>query len=162
MNTIDLEEVTSRWQETGELTRGVFVTAFGGKPLSSMEEAREAFCLAMGESALLTYMNPLGRTRAEMSEKILRMGHDWAGNWINVTLTFFQYPAQVQTSFARDRRFWLSWSEVTNQVWSATASVKDWRRYTGHSDDKSFEKETRRAMRDARALLRLIDESYFE
>lgn len=150
MNSLDLAgtilvfNATGHWPQTG-----VYITAFGGRPIKGDEDLLE--CL--GESALLTYLNPKDKTRQELGHKCIQLGHDWAMHWCNVTLTFFGFRPEVQLAWARDKRFWLSWSERTEHVWSATGSCKDWIRYTNHGDDASFTPTVRQAMREARSCL---------
>lgn len=157
MRTKDLAEVVKAHRAGEPWPEGVWITAFGGRPIRGDEDLLE--CL--GESALLTYLNPKGRSRRDLGALCMNLGHDWCGHWVNLTLTFFGYLPAVQHAWTRDRRFWISWSEATDAVWSATGSIKDWKRYTSHSDDPSFCGEVRAAMRDARACLSTFSD-YFD
>jgi hypothetical protein len=43
--------------------------------------------------------------------------------------------------------------DITGQVWAATAGLKEWRKYLSYREDKSFDKATRAAMREAQRVL---------
>lgn len=151
---VDLEMLVERPEP------GVHVTSIGGMP-APLVPAGWSIAACLGESALLTKMNPRRRSRAELGGMCIEQGHLWAGNWIMLGLTFVGYRESVHLAWARDRRFWLSWSEARADIWTATGSVAEWIRYLGHWRSESFEPDVRRAMDHARSALRRLD-PYFD
>lgn len=145
MKTLDLADAVRRYHDGEGWPSGVWLTAFGGRPIRPDDD----ILTCLGESALLTRLNPKSKTRAELGALCLDLGHDWGGHWVTLTLTFFGYDPRVQQAWARDSRFRLSWSERTDEAWSATGSIKDWRRYTSFRADASFHAVVRSAMADA-------------
>lgn len=125
---------------------------------------QEALCSgvldALGHSAVLTYMNPHGRTLAELGAMCAERHHAWAYRWLTAGILLCGHDLSVELAFARDSRFMLSWTEVDPHVepraFVATATLKDWLAFTAHATDCSFGGAIRAAMRECAEQLALI------
>lgn len=161
--------VATRACELLETLPPVSITALGGFPFSkdgdeirwcgqpiSLIGLRYTISHALAESALLTYTNKNNKSLDDLANLCKGLGHDWAYRWVNITLLFSNFSPKVELAFARDTRFFMSWIVMPNDtpspVFAATGSIKDWLSYLNHQDDKSFDSETREAMRDAYAI----------
>lgn len=143
------------------------ITAVGGFPIietpsgfkwcgNSVDDIPSHLKDALGLSAVLTYTNKSNKSLEELGNICIDKNHNWAYHWINVSITFTKHLPIVELSFARDTRFYLSWvvSKLGySEVFTATASIKDWVDYTNHEDDSSFDISTRQAMKRARPLI---------
>lgn len=141
--------------EMHEEGRRAEVTAIGGFPAHMMPDSW-SIETCLGESSLLTYMNPRGKSRAALGAQAIDKGHMWAGHWINLSITFWEHQ-RAEIALARDKRFWISWSERSDYVFTATGSINEWTRYLAHHDDPSFSRFARAAMIDARDALIELD-----
>lgn len=125
------------------------VTYFG-TPVT-LDLLREQIRLGLGFGGVLTYMNRSRFSLEKLADLSLEADHDWAMHSVNITLCFSGAPTFVEMSFARDRRFHLSWvdSSAQNENWdmprlfTATASWKDWRSFLRHQDSPDFQPSVR-------------------
>lgn len=162
--------VAERLAELAAQLPTVSIAAIGGFPViqsgneltwcdgpATHERIERHLTAALGWSAVLTYTNKSGKSLAELGEMCRGKNHLWGLRWLNATLVFARQPLAAQLAFARDTRFYLSWTveeaEVTGQVFAATASLKEWGRYLARREDKSFDQATRAAMREAHLVL---------
>jgi hypothetical protein len=132
------------------------------------ELLQEQIRLGLGFGGVLTYMNRGGHTLGQLAEMSLDNDHDWAMRNITATLCFANAPTFVEMSFARDRRFHLSWVEPRaktdwnkHRVFTATASLKDWRKYIYNRDSTDFLKTQRTWLHDAHKVVTLLAPEYF-
>lgn len=119
------------------------VTYFG-HPVTP-ESIEQQMRLALGFGGVLTYMNSGGHTLGELADMSLRKDHDWSMHSANATVCFVGCPTFVEMSFARDGRFHLAWVEPRSRtdweggrVFTATASLKRWRKYIANKDSADF------------------------
>lgn len=127
-----------------------------GAPISP-ERLRSGLIEALGQSAILTYLNPKHRSLEEMGERCLKDGHTWALHALPITLCFAGHPAFVEMSFNRDGSFMQggSWVEApvidaTNgRIFTMHGSIKAWKRYLGYRNDPGFMKPQREALSQA-------------
>ncbi len=124
---------------------GKDVVTYFGVPIT-VDLLRRQLGLGLGFGGVLTYVNRTGLSLERLAEISLTQNHDWAMHSINVTLCFAGAPTFVEMSFARDRRFHLSWVEsLSNEDWTqprlftATASWKDWRSFLKHRESPDFQ-----------------------
>lgn len=159
-------EVPDRVQELAREIPGVHLTALGGFPILMTGDSftwcgkpvkydtfRFHVNQALGLSAVLTYTNKSNKSLEELAQICKDRNHLWGFHWINATLVFSGFLPIVELSFNRDRRFYSSWPVGAQGVFTLTAGLKEWYEYTNHADDKSFDSETRRAMKQARQVL---------
>jgi hypothetical protein len=94
--------------------------------------------------------------------------HDWALHGIRATLCFARCPGRVELAFARDRRFHLSWVEFSRNeaadlhLFTASASLKDWRAFLGHRSGRNFQYNVRLWMELAHEHVRVLLPAYFD
>lgn len=132
------------------------------------EIIREQLRFGLGFGGVLTYMNPGQHTLNELAEISLEHGHDWAMKSITLTLCFAGCPTFVELSFARDRRFHLSWVEPKGpedwskaRVFTATATAKDWKKYVGNRASQDFLRTQREWLAMAHEVLKSLMPEYF-
>ena len=141
------------------------VTYFGGPVSPALFEKQTL--LGLGVGGVLTYMNQ-GHSLEELGQRSLEADHDWAFRSITVTLCFAGCPTFVEMSFARDRNFHLSWVEPTGQtnwnmprVFTATASLKAWKKYMLNRANPDFLATQRKWLRKAHHQLIWLNMRYF-
>lgn len=127
---------------------------------ATQEAIRVGILEALGHSAVLTYMNPRGRSMAELGSMCAERHHAWAYRWLTAGILMCGHGLDVELAFARDSRFMLSWSEVDPhaepRAFVATATLKDWMAFTAHANDPSFGDHVRIAMGECADQLALI------
>jgi hypothetical protein len=141
------------------------VTYFGAPVSPQMFEKQTLLGLGLG--GVLTYMSQK-QSLEELGKMSLEAGHDWAFHSTNVTLCFAGCPAFVEMSFARDGNFHLSWVEPTGRtnwnmprVFTATASLKAWKKYVGNRDNPDFLATQRKWLLKAHNELARLNAEYF-
>lgn len=154
----------------------ISLTALGGFPIVNIKgnltwcgrqvsfERLKKHCLeALGESAVLTYTNRSKKSRKELGKLCKARQHFWGRNWINLTLTLSGFNPNVERSFSRDKRFFISWPVVhentpydANKLFSATGSLKDWSKFVKNSTDESFDMYTRQALSQAAEIINAL------
>jgi SAM-dependent methyltransferase len=110
----------------------------------------------LGASGVLTYMNKSKLSLEKLGEICADRNHTWAYNWITATAVFAGHAPEVHLAFARDTRFKLGWvmeEHFTGKVFTATAPLKHWMKFTSKKDDKSYDKHTRQAMAEAQSMI---------
>lgn len=154
---------SDRVTEFAERFPGVWVAGVGGFPILQEQNVslwcgspvhfgriRAELKKSLGLSAVLTYMNKSGMSLNRLGDICIERGHDWGWHWVTLNLLFSGVPLRVELAFARDTRFRLSWPvtrDVTEpRVFMASASFKDWLKFTSNHDDPDFDAETRKAM----------------
>lgn len=177
LSCLKSENIVDRIWELGELLPPVTICAVGGFPFIrrpatydllwcgnkvSTERLKDSLQQALGLSAVLTYANKNNLSLDNLGKICVDRNETWAYHWLNITMVFANQSPAVHLSFARDTRFKLGWAvekQYTGHLfgtWMATASIKDWLRFTSHKDDLSFDQETREAMRSSYGLLKEI------
>lgn len=143
-----------------------YETTYFGVPVNE-EDIHEQLLLALGFGGVLTHLTT-DKDLDDLAELSLEHGHDWAFHSTNVTLCFAGCPTFVEMSFARDGRFHLSWVEPKSKtdwnlprVFTATASLKHWKKYVANRDSKDFLKTQRTWLRMAHFQLLKILPEYF-
>ena len=120
------------------------------------ETLKNAILQALGFSGVLTFTNKNHKSLRELGNICNGLNHHWGFHWINISIVFSNHDPKVEMSFARDNRFHLSWvleDKNTSKIFVATAGIKEFISYISHKDDKSFDKETRKAMHSIYNLL---------
>lgn len=120
---------------------------------------------ALGFGGVLTYLNSSKMTLRQLSNLCLKQDHDWAFRAVHLTVAFVGAPAFVEMSFARDRRFHLSWVEEQDVLnpccFTASASVKDWSKYLENRNSEDFLEIQRQWLLEAHSVLAPILPEYF-
>lgn len=166
-------KIKDRVAELSAILPNVSLCAIGGFPVRqqddrfywcdtrlTVERLRENLMEALGLSAVMTYTNKNRRSLYDLGEICTGRDETWAYHWVTLTLVISGFSPQVQLSFARDTRFKLGWavtkefSPSTLEVFTATATLKDWLKYTAKHSDGSFDLPTRAAMLRANMLLK--------
>ncbi|MBL4636158.1 MAG: hypothetical protein JKY56_20020 [Kofleriaceae bacterium] len=128
---------------------------FGG--IATIESVRTELKKGLGLGAVLTYRNPKGKSLEELGELSLQYNHLWTAHILTLTLAFDACPIAVRNAFAFDRRFHLSWVETEVQegpcTFTATASVREWKRMTSYADNASFKSVVRAWFGRAKTVL---------
>jgi hypothetical protein len=164
--------VAARIDELSKLLPSVSLCALGGFPFRGdkpslkwgglyvhADTLQSAIGEALGLSAVLTYTNRKNHSLEALGALCAERKETWAYHWMTATLVFARHSPAVHLAFARDSRFKLGWAvekEYTGKlfgVWTASASLKDWVRFTSKKDDPSFDMATRAAMSEAHELL---------
>ncbi len=112
-----------------------------GAPVT-LERLRDHLRQGLGLGAVLTHRNPNGKTLEELAELCLRHDHLWTAHVLLLTVAFDRCPIAVRNAVAFDRRFHLSWVEAEVHddpcTFTATGSLREWKRMMGYADDPSF------------------------
>ena len=123
---------------------------------------------ALGQSAILTFLNPRNRKREEFGERCLKDDHLWALNAIPITLCFSGYSSFVEMSFGRDGSFmkgqsWVESSiETGPRIFTVNGSVKDWLKYCKYRNDFSFKEEMRSCLKETFLVLNWLCPDLFK
>ena len=157
----ELKEGTVEERMVGAMKKWptIFISAIGGIPFQeqsgsfhdinlmwggmkcSYENFHRLFKSALTESGLLTYMDR-SNLKDNLAELMIQRKEFFGLSLPSVTITFAGCPTFVEMSFARDSNFHLSWVEKQTlgelRVFSATASLKDWKKYLENRNSKSF------------------------
>ncbi len=148
----------------------VSVVAVGGLPIvlaegehrllgiaATRESIAEHLKQGLGLGAVLTYRNPRGKSLSELGDLCMREGHLWTAHVLSLTVAFDRCPIAVRNAFAFDRRFHLSWVEREVEdspcTFTATGSLREWRRIIGYAEEPSFGVEQRAWFAKVRELL---------
>lgn len=169
------ETVPNRIEELARRLPSVAICALGGFPFVCENSSlmwcgqhavsgtfKRAVQEALGLSAVLTYANKKNHSLGMLGKICVERQETWAYHWVSATLVFAGHSPAVHLAFAHDTRFKMGWAvekEFTGKlfgVWTASASLKDWLRFTLKKDDPSFDGATRRAMAEAHDLLKEI------
>lgn len=141
------------------------VTYFG-HPVTE-DSIREQAHLALGLGGVLTYMNTSKFSLEDLADLSLKHGHDWSMHSVNATLCFAGAPTFVEISFARDSRFHMAWVEPRSKtdwncsrVFTATASLKQWKKYTANRDSRDFLATQREWLQRAHEVLQPLFPAY--
>lgn len=173
------ETVEERLAEAAEKLPDVGIVGLNGIPfiseppmyfgrLATIPVIRRQLLFGLGMGGALTYMNNT-LSYVQLGEKCLELGHDWAFRSMTVTVCFAGCPTFVELSFARDRRFHLSWCEPARKtdfnlprVFTATASIKDWKKYLKNRNSEDFLNTQRLWLKKTHELLSPLVPNYFE
>jgi len=123
---------------------------------------------ALGQSAILTYLNPKNRTREEFGERCLKDDHLWALNAIPISICFAGYSPFVELSFGRDGSFMKgeSWVESSIEsgprIFTVNGSIKTWQKYTKYRNDPSFREEMRNCLKEVFFVLNGLSKDIFK
>jgi len=136
------------------------------KPLVSLSDIEDYFLEALGLGAVLTFKNPNNKSLRELGKVCLGLGHGWTLHTLTLTVLFHEVPVAVRNAFAFDRRFHLSWvhnEQSTEKVtFTATGSLKEWKKIGQRATDKSFHKAQRDWFLTAYDLITPTFPSYFQ
>ena len=169
------ETVSERIVELGQRLPGVALCGLGGFPFVR-EHGGLMWCglyvtpemlqvhvqQALGLSAVLTYANKKNHSLDALGKICVERKETWAYHWVTATFAFAHQAPAVHLAFAHDTRFKMGWAVQKEgpgtlfDVWTASASLKDWIRFTSKKDDPSFDAATRAAMAKAYDLLQGI------
>lgn len=110
---------------------------------ASYELLNSQIKLGLGFGGALTFLSKISLD--ELSEKSLFLDHDWTMHSISATICFADAPTFVEMSFSRDSNFHMSWVESkkkidwnVNRIFTASASLKTWKKYTKNRNNKDF------------------------
>lgn len=121
------------------------------------DRVRSEIVRGLGVSGLLTYMNRSDLTLEQLGQLCVERDHDWAYQWMTLSVLISGFESEVEWSFARDTRFHLSWplsqKRHRRAPFVATASLKNWKKFVAHAEDKNFDAPTRSVMGLAKGLL---------
>lgn len=163
--------VLARSLEITQSNPGVWVVAVGGFPITEDGDEDFQWCgssvtpdriqkelrAGLGLSATLTYMNKAGHPLDHLGNICIERDHDWAYQWMTLSMVFSGVPYAVEQAFTRDRRFFMSWPVLDHTlgytVFVATGTIKDWVKYTANADNPDFDRNTRASMQIAKRLL---------
>lgn len=112
----------------------------------------------LGLSGMLTYMNKSKLNYDQLGELCSQQGHDWGYRWITFSVLFVGFGLRAELSFTRDSRFLMSWPLCMEpgNVFVATTSVKEWKRFLQHRRDPDWDEASQRAMLSAYDTLSAI------
>lgn len=151
---VDLQQaLKTKFVETpvvGIASVGGRVVGEGWMP--TLTEARDIVTAAIGQGSLLTFNNPKERTRLYLGDRALADGHLWALRSFHLGLLFTNVPRSFREALAFCGRFHLSWQEsedVKPIVVLAHGSLRDWKKYVAHREDKAFKAEHRELLYEA-------------
>ena len=179
ISTLQSEGVRDRLSEAGATLPHVGVVALNGIPFVGTpvtyfgqpvvaEDIEQQLRLALGFGGSLTYLNPNNLSLPRLAEHALQSDHDWALHAVHVTLCFAGCPTFVEMSFGRDSRFHLSWVEPRtptdwnrSRVFTASASLKHWKKYLRNRDSGDFAQTQRRWLKEAYRVLSPLFPAYF-
>lgn len=171
IKALDKDSVLDRARQLAERYEGARLIAVGGIPVENdamgdphwmwrkrIVDLVTPFNNGLALSAELTYMNKSQLTASELALRCVQRNHDWAANWMTLSVLFCGFGQQAELAFSRDKRFWMSWPvcEAPGIVFAAHGSVKDWRRFAAKGNNASFHADARRAMSAAYTLLEPI------
>lgn len=121
---------------------------------------------ALGLGGVLTFKNPNKKTLYELGTVCLGHNHGWTLHTLTLTVLFHDVPIAVRNAFAFDRRFHLSWveKEVCDEkvTFTATGSLKEWKKIGKRSSDTSFKKIQRTWFAQAYEVIIPTFPHYFE
>lgn len=159
---IDAETIPARVLEIAARLPSAAICAVGGIPIREVDKTPHwcdkpisASLLsgyirdALGLSAVLTYTNKKHLSLQDLGAICLSRNEKWSYHWFTLTLVLAGQPGEVQISFARDSRFRLGWTvekQYTGAVFTASASLHDWIKFTSKREDASFDSATRAAL----------------
>lgn len=122
------------------------------------ELTRQAALDALGMSAVLTSMNPKGKTLEELTAMCLENKHMWALHAFTVTLAFIGVPPFVEMSFGRDGSFMRGGSWVESKIegpriFTVPGDLKTWGKYIKNRDSEDFWPVMRENLNNAHDIL---------
>ena len=173
------DSVEDRVKEFANKHTGVSIVAICGLPILNKSEVlcdgheelywagkkldvstvKTHFTEALGLSGMLTYMNKSNLSLEDLGELCNERNHDWGFEWMSISVLFSGYGLPVEMAFSRDTRFYMSWpvqNQPTGQLFVASGSIRSWKRYLWHKDNKDFDKSTRKAMNDTHEVISKI------
>lgn len=166
------DTVPDRIEELAKAVPSVAICAIGGFPVVArnglhwcgveVRDVKAHVLEALGLSAVLTYANRKGHSLSALGQICVDRNEAWAYHWVTVTLVFAGHSPAVHLAFAHDTRFMLGWAvekEYTGRLWgvfTASAPIHAWLKFTSKKDDLSFDAATRKAMAEAHKLLKEI------
>jgi hypothetical protein len=102
----------------------------------------------LGLSGVMTYGNPKYKTLHELGEACRFFQHDWAFNWVTISLLIANQPAIVEKSFLRHNKFYESWTVGDHpDLFGISGSIKDFKKYSLNYVNESFDAPTRAVMK---------------
>lgn len=120
----------------------------------SKEIIRAEIANGLGASGMLTHMNPNNKSLEGLGSICKKYNHTWAYNWMTLSILFCGYGLEADLAYSRDSRFFMSWTEgVVGLAFMATASLKDWLRFSSKRHSPDFPASVRHAMSDSGKLL---------
>lgn len=166
------QTISERVNEISAILPEVALCGFGGIPFKMIDNQlhwsgnpincrvlQNNIIDGIGLSAILTYANKKNKSLQELGEICTERKETWAYHWMTATMVFASQAPEVQLSFARDGRFCLGWTiekNYTGKLFTASASLHDWLKFSSKRDDLSFDEPTRKAMNSCFNILESI------